>query len=304
MFTPRGLQLNMQIDNKLALISIPIVFILSFTGSFFPPFIDRIKPEWNVLETKTFCFLTGLAGGVLICVGYVHSFNDASVSFAILIENGYMPNYAWAGLFALAGTLCTVFLEVAFKHVYTLVQKRKEAIINIQSSKGNLHENTKEDERKKELSMFFLEMLILLCGLSFHSFFVGLALGLTKDDISLFIAIIAHQLLEALALGEKVAKSKLKSKAIVLIDVLFSLSTPIGIIAGTTMLHFLYNEYVYYFIDGVANAFSAGILIFVAIDHLLLEEYEKNEGKTAKLLLLTFGILTGATFMAIIGIWA
>lgn len=63
---------------------------------------------------------------------------------------------------------------------------------------------------------------MLLFGLTFHSLFVGIALGVAGDDVSLFLAILFHQFFEGLALGARVARANFKSKAHVwILDILY-----------------------------------------------------------------------------------
>jgi zinc transporter 1/2/3 len=71
---------------------------------------------------------------------------------------------------------------------------------------------------------YYTELYVLLFGLSFHSIFVGIALGISGNDWGLFAAIIFHQFFEGLALGARVARAGFKSKFhIWLLDVVYPL---------------------------------------------------------------------------------
>ena len=314
----------MQTENRLALISIPIVLVMSFVGSFLPPFIDRKWKSQKLLEKSGFILLSGFAGGILLTVGYVHSFSDASQSFGYLVYNGVIPNYAWAGLFALIGSLSTFFIELFSDIILSFLrQSYTKSLLSLNSTSIEKppidqqnsefiieHSHTLQYSEGESNVIFVVEMGILLIGLSFHSFFVGLSLGVTPDDTSLFFAIIAHQFFEALALGETIARAQLSSTFVFLIDIIFSLSTPLGIVFGLYLLNQITNYNTYYLTDGVCNAFSAGILIYVGSIHLIFEQYhriknrEKNKEEKKKLFIMFVGILIGSLFMSIIGIWA
>lgn len=81
------------------------------------------------------------------------------------------------------------------------------------------------DDGKKELDVvvgegvshddqvgYYTELYVLLFGLSFHSLFVGITLGVSGNDWGLFAAILFHQFFEGLALGARVARAGFKKK--------------------------------------------------------------------------------------------
>ena len=98
-----------------------------------------------------------------------------------------------------------------------------------------------------------LRSVMLLLALSFHSVFEvanlqvqlfnqhfllqGLAIGLqdsTSHMMTVFIAVITHKAVMAFSLGLNIAQSDLSVKAFIWSNVLFSLSSPVGVAIGRT----------------------------------------------------------------------
>jgi len=152
-----------------------------------------------------------------------------------------------------------------------------------------------------------LDMYILLAGLSFHSFFVGLALGVS-DSLALFIAIVAHQFLEGVALGARIARARLpKRRDGVFLDLVFALAAPIGCGIGIAIESRVGDTtFTYFVINGLFQSLSAGILIYVAVIHLLSEEMERHgiaddrKGRNVTYV----GFVVGCGIMSVLGIWA
>ena len=373
-----------------AIIGIPLIFVLALVGSLLPPIVTRFRPKWRLTETMVFRFMNGFAGGVIIGVGFVHSFPDASDNLSQAVADGRLPNYAWAGFFALIGALLTFTVEVLLaaylrwfnERAIKKENKRRRNNKNKQAQDGepdspsddaaaataggavveqrelsqfsspnccelaaaeaagapaaaeaakhqrelvDLHDeesssecdgddddDAKEEARlraRKELrSKFLTEMLVLLAGLSFHSVFVGFTLGLTENDLGLFLAIVAHQFFEGVALGTRIARTKLKrSWLILLMDLIFALATPVGIAIGWGVQASINdNPDTYGIVDGVFNAISSGILLYIGLSHMMAEEMERPDvrRKFRMQVSIYLGVLAGSAVMAVIGIWA
>lgn len=154
-----------------------------------------------------------------------------------------------------------------------------------------------------------VKMFVLFFGLLFHNVFVGLALGTADNDHALFIAIVFHQFFEGLGLGSRVATANLKRFiSILIIDIIFAASAPVGIGIGIGVKSALEDDdYAYSIVDGTFQALSGGILIYVALVHML-RGYAEVDIKGMALhwhkLSSYLGLLLGAAAMAVIGIWA
>ena len=84
-----------------------------------------------------------------------------------------------------------------------------------------------------------LRSVMLLLALSFHSVFDGLAIGLQKDSsslIAILVAVMLHKAVMSFSLGLSIAQSNLSVKSFILSNVLFAVSSPIGIGIGIGLL--------------------------------------------------------------------
>jgi len=152
-----------------------------------------------------------------------------------------------------------------------------------------------------------LDMYILLAGLSFHSFFVGLAPG-GSDSLALFLALFAPPFLQGVALGARIARARLpKRRDGLFLDLVFALAAPIGCGIGIAIESRVGDTtFTFYVINGLFQSLSAGILIYVAVIHLLSEEMERHgiaddrKGRNVTYV----GFVVGCGVMSVLGIWA
>jgi len=194
-----------------------------------------------------------------------------------------------------------------------LLDSEKKKDLRIQKLEAAQHEHSHAGHAHDlpaggDPTQFYTEMCILLFGLSFHSFFVGLALGINSNDLALLIAIIAHQFFEGLGLGFRIAKAALpKSWQSIILELCFAISAPVGMAAGIGIQNALQSgSTTLLIVQGVAAAFSAGILIMVGLVHMLQEEMTKPEviARPALQNAMICGLIVGATILTIIAIWA
>jgi len=165
----------------------------------------------------------------------------------------------------------------------------------------------------------FSKMIVLLFGLSFHSFFVGLALGVGGGEVGLFIAIVAHQFFEGMALGGRILKSQLAKgkeqrdqtgRKRWFYDLVFAFSCPVGIAVGIAIYYSpLLSQQTYSIVNSVFQGLSAGILIYVSLVHVVSGGHHDSphtnaQHATQSKMSTYFGLAAGVAIMSIIGIWA
>ncbi|PVV05422.1 hypothetical protein BB560_000057 [Smittium megazygosporum] len=167
-----------------------------------------------------------------------------------------------------------------------------------------------------------ISTIVLEIGILFHSVIIGLTLGLTPSPslLTFAIAIGFHQLFEGLAVGDRlscaytehIAKfggvSKKKLLLMFLGSFAYSISTPIGQIIGISV-HSVLNlkSPTYLILLGVLEAISAGTLIYVALIHLISEEFSTQQfwvSSNARKAFCFLSMYFGAAAMALIGKWA
>jgi solute carrier family 39 (zinc transporter), member 1/2/3 len=148
-------------------------------------------------------------------------------------------------------------------------------------------------------------LFLLLFGLTFHSIFVGFAIGL-ENDFNLFIAILCHQVFEGFAIGHHLAHYPNKTLQIVLVIIgVFSFSAPVGTALGIGISSSVcHDSSLFHAVEGTFNCFAAGVLVYVGCVHMINEEMQRAIGDVNGSLLLASGVFIGGALMAVIGIWA
>jgi solute carrier family 39 (zinc transporter), member 1/2/3 len=314
-------------------IAIPIVFMLSVIGTATPSVIQKLRPQWDMRNSPPFRFLSGMAGGFVVSVALIHSFCEGSNS--LHQKDVGWPDYAWSGLFAFFGLFVTWFCEVMVMLFYVVKTKNKKyhkngsdiKLTHPQSKSSILHnENNSQSSNEQENHTDKVEhsdhaieqvltgsvtngdvstLFLLLFGLTFHSIFVGFAIGL-ENGLNLFIAILCHQVFEGFAIGHHLAHYPNKTLQIVLVVVgVFSFSAPVGTALGIGISSSVcHDSSLYHAMEGTFNCFAAGVLVYVGCVHMINEEMQRAIGDVNGSLLLASGVFIGGALMAVIGIWA
>ena len=310
-------------SNLYAYICIPLSFVLSLVGSVFPMITDRVLPSFKITEWTIFRFCAGTAGGIVIGVALVHSYPEGSEAIDGAVELGWLPEYAWGGFFGLLGLLATITIEI-FVTVYLIVSKRllRKLQDRKRTPKEEADPSTTENElkdaatddllkqesrRRSDIVLAYLsDAVVLLFGLSFHSFFVGINQGLNGGDLAYFLAVIAHQFFEGVALGVKncLVRFRFSVPLMLFFDLIFAASTPVGIGIGLGIKAHVEDRATVELVSGISNSISAGILIWVGCIHLIKEELDRGDNSVRAQIAVYLGVLLGAAIMAVIGIWA
>jgi len=301
---------------------------LGLAGSLFPPLLISYFPRFNLNSNYFFRFFNGFAAGIVLAVGYVHSLPDAFDSFGnALTGSSKTQQYAWAGFIGMVGSLLTFAGEEFVHHMvgghggehpFTVdahlpKTDTEDSVADLRGAKttygtSEVQEGAPVHEHSRGTHSYYSELYVLLFGLSFHSVFVGLALGIVSNDWSLFTAIVFHQFFEGLALGARVARANFRKRLhIWLLDLVFGLAAPVGIAIGIGVRTAIASsDYSFSLVNGTFQALSGGILIFVSLVHMMKEEMEREEfqGNTALKWSMYLGFAMGAGAMSIIGIWA
>ena len=375
----------MTFESIYAVIGIPVIFMLGFSGSLIPPLVAYFYPAYNITKKYYFSFFNGFAAGVILAVGFIHSLADSQTGFAYDVyypaEYNLTDNYPWADwitmmaiiiLFTLEEIMAIIanrfgiqsldphyngidarvelsevedhghelrscdhtvddhlandgqceaqpLEEACDHHAKPTVADNKgadEESSDSSSSDDDAEDNKSEDPKKLKQGQrgsinMFLKMILLFIGLDIHNVFVGLALGIANNDYVLFIALLFHQFFEGLGMGSRVAMAKLRSIwAVLAIDLIFSLTPSIFIAIGIGIkqgVQSANSTYAYNMAKAILQGLSAGILIFIALVHMM-RAYRDN-GASAKhrdlhSICSYFGLLLGAACLSVIGIWA
>lgn len=177
------------------------------------------------------------------------------------------------------------------------------------SEKSTIRELDDTDVPHRSCASQMLALLILEFGAIFHSFFVGLTLGTTRQLVLLLIVLVIHQLFEGLALGARLADAPWPANRRFLRYVfvaLFAIATPIGTVVGMTTQPG--SAVVQKLLGGVFSAVSAGILSYTGMVELLAGEFlfsqEMVEASTSKSAVAFISVLGGMVAMSVLAVWA
>ena len=137
--------------------------------------------------------------------------------------------------------------------------------------------------------------VVLMIALSVHSFFEGLATGMTKDMqsfLSFLVAIFLHKWAAAMSLGISLARTFEKGSCMIyLLIFIFSIATPIGvgvgmIIAGSSLI-----------VDIIFSSMAGGTFLYIACTEVIVEEFSVPKCKLLKILM----FIVGAVIITVIG---
>jgi len=123
-----------------------------------------------------------------------------------------------------------------------------------------------------------LRSILLLLALSFHSIFDGLAIGLQDEAnrmISIFIAVLVHKAVMAFSLGLNIAQSSLSFKSFMISNIIFTISSPIGMGIGMGILglpHSLTQD----IISSVLQAIAGGTFLYITFFEVLPHELNQS----------------------------
>lgn len=143
-----------------------------------------------------------------------------------------------------------------------------------------------------------------------HSVIIGVSLGTSESSSTvrpLLGALSFHQFFEGIGLGGCIVQAKFRARATVIMAIFFSLTTPIGIALGIAISSgYDKNSSTALAVEGVFNAASAGILIYMALVDLLAADFMSPRMQSSLRLQLGahLSLLLGAGLMSALAIWA
>lgn len=226
------------------------------------PIRSRAYPQHNMwLELAD-----ALASGIFLGAALFHMLPDAIGIFSLTPIGSHYP---LAELWCAAGFLLLLFLERL----------------------SNYLANT-------QLISYMLTFILII-----HALIEGAALGISTTLATtsiLFLAIIAHKSSETFALAVILNRGTFRLGQIILLILLFSIMTPLGIFLGTTFDHHLLVNQGQLFTASF-NAFAAGTFLYMSTLHHI--NHHKNRHH-AENLWEFFALVVGLGLMATLAIYA
>jgi zinc transporter 1/2/3 len=134
---------------------------------------------------------------------------------------------------------------------------------------------------------------ILTIGLSFHSFFEGMALALTGRLITAIVILIGlavHKSAETFAIGVKLVNTSISSRKWVWLMLTYSAITPFGIIVGI-LIESSVSAGALENVSSVLQSITVGTFLYVGVLGTVVEEFSTHKGIVPKACLFFFGLL-------------
>ncbi|KAB2045370.1 hypothetical protein ES319_D01G156900v1 [Gossypium barbadense] len=282
--------------------------------------IPTFGPQNNI-----FFLIKAFAGGVILATAFVHILPDAYQSFTspCLSEKpwGVFP---FTGFLAMVSAILTMMMDTFATSFCKSSHFDKALPVNgdeemLGEHEGHVHVHTHpthghaHGSAESSHHLMITQRIIsqvLEVGIVVHSVIIGVALGASQSAKTikpLVAALTFHQFFEGMGLGGCISQAKFKSRAIAMMLVIFSLTTPMGIALGMGISK-IYNENSpkALVVEGIFNSLSAGILIYMSLVDLLGVDFMNPLMQTSLKLLLgsNLSLLLGAASMSLLAKWS
>jgi len=149
-----------------------------------------------------------------------------------------------------------------------------------------------------------LHAWLLTATLSVHAIIAGMALGIAAsiDIVSVvFVAIIAHKGFETFALVMNLSRQLRRTISVVILLLLFSCITPLGIGIGS-LGDYLLSPHTDSLLTAILSAFASGTFIYIGSAHVHVDE-ERERLDSHQKYAHVLAMLAGAAVMAVLAIW-
>ncbi|KAL4354285.1 hypothetical protein GQ457_06G001370 [Hibiscus cannabinus] len=313
---------------KYKMAAIASILVAGALGVCFPLLgktIKALRPEKNL-----FFIIKAFAAGVILSTGFIHVLPDATENLTSpSLNENLWGKFPFAGLVAMTASIGTLMVDVlaTFHYTKSHLQKTQQSLHGDQENTGEnkIHlavhthagdqENTGENEihlavhthaDSTQLVRHRVVSQVLELGIVVHSVIIGISLGASESPKTirpLVAALTFHQFFEGMGLGGCISQAKFKSRAVIIMALFFSLATPVGIVIGIGVTN-IYKESspTALIVEGLLNAASSGILIYMALVDLLAADFmnPKLENKAAA----SVSLVLGAALMSLLAIWA
>ncbi|XP_042375279.1 zinc transporter 4-like [Zingiber officinale] len=296
-------------------------------------------------ESELFFLIKAFAAGVILATGLVHILPDAfgSLTTSPCAERAW-GDFPVAGFVAMSSALATMMLDSAATSYYERRSHFSKARplegeeegggrgrggdeeaaattaghgrvrVHTHATHGHAHGAVAADAPgEAELADGIRHRVIsqvLELGILVHSVIIGVSLGASQRSSTirpLLAALSFHQFFEGIGLGGCIVQAKFRGGTTVIMAVFFSLTAPIGISLGIAIAS-SYNRasFTALAVEGVLNAASAGILIYMSLVDLLAADLKNPKMQLRGRLQLGahLALLLGAGSMSLLAKWA
>ncbi|KAF9602282.1 hypothetical protein IFM89_026399 [Coptis chinensis] len=286
--------------------------------------ISAFKPGSNF-----FFMMKAFAAGVILATGFIHVLPDAfdKLTSPCLKDNPW-GNFPFTGFIAMMAAIAILMVENVATSYFQRLSSNKSKLVNADEEKngelcsqvhvhthvtdGHAHGRVGESNESGGGNLIRHRVIaqVLELGIVVHSVIIGISLGASESSSTmkpLLIALCFHQFFEGMGLGGCISEAKFKVRSIAVMATFFALTTPIGIAIGIGITNvYKENSQTALVVEGVLNAASAGILIYMALVDLLAADLMsakiQNNGKLQ--LHVYVCLLLGTGLMSLLAKWA
>ncbi|KAK4796037.1 hypothetical protein SAY86_028363 [Trapa natans] len=300
------------------------------------PMLGNVVPSLGH-QSDVFFVVKAFAAGVILSTGFIHVFPDANESLTSpCLTSDVWSNFPFAGFVAMMAAIITLQIDMFATSYYTgrhYKNASSEAADRISGDKeacgaphgdlfhphmhavnGNSHPHNPSTtgglSSESDLLRHRVISQVLEVGIIAHSVIIGMSLGASEDPKTirpLLGALSFHQFFEGMGLGGCIAQAKFKATSVAVMVMFFSLTTPVGIAVGIGVST-VYDENspTALIVEGILNAASAGILIYMALVDLCAADFMSPKmQKSGRLRLLwSASLFLGAGCMSLLAKWA
>ncbi|RVW42634.1 Zinc transporter 5 [Vitis vinifera] len=286
--------------------------------------IPALHPEKNV-----FFIIKAFAAGVILATGFIHVLPDAfeNLTSPCLNENPW-GDFPFTGFVAMVSAIGTLMVDACATSYYSRshFKKAQQAVgdeekageheghvhVHTHATHGHAHgsASSAEEMGSAELIRHRVISQVLELGIVVHSVIIGISLGASESPKTikpLVAALTFHQFFEGMGLGGCIVQAKFKLRAAAIMALFFSLTTPVGIAIGIGISNvYDENSSTALIVEGIFNAASAGILIYMALVDLLAADFmnPRMQGNGRLQVGANISLLVGAGCMSLLAKWA
>ncbi|XP_030442553.1 zinc transporter 1-like [Syzygium oleosum] len=277
------------------------------------PILGKTIPALHP-ERSIFFIVKGFTAGLILSTGFVHILPDAFVSLTspCLSETPW-GHFPFAEFVAMLAALWTLMVDTVATSYYKKLHADKarenhgHVHVHTHATHGHSHGSMSADS---DLVRHRVRSQVLQLGILMHSRIIGISLGASESPSiirTLVAALTLYQFFEGIGLGGRIAQAKFKTRAIVIMALFYSLTTPAGIAIGLGVSN-VYDETspTALIVEGISNAASSGILIYMALVDLLAADFMSPKLQNNRRLLFgtNMALLLGAGCMCLLAKWA
>ncbi|XP_062106996.1 zinc transporter 5-like [Humulus lupulus] len=286
--------------------------------------IPALSPERNV-----FFLIKAFAAGVILSTGFIHVLPDAFEHLTSPCLKGTAWEFPFTGFVAMMSAIATLMVDAFATSYYkkshfggakapapaSVGDEEKDGDhaghvhVHTHATHGHSHGSV-EDSASSELLRHRVISQVLELGIVVHSVIIGISLGASESPKTirpLVAALTFHQFFEGMGLGGCIAQAKFKVRAVTIMGLFFSLTTPVGIAIGIGISNgYDENSNTALIVEGIFNAASAGILIYMSLVDLLAADFmsPKLQNNSRLQIGANLSLLLGAGCMSVLAKWA